>query len=322
MTSPTVAAPGAAQHPPLPPLPVSAAARPDPRSYVHQMRSERHRWWRPVLALLLAVACFVGAMIGTYVVGFVVWGMEAEHRLLDPVNPWGFLATNLLLAALIPATMLGLWIGCGVPPGRVLSVAGGMRWGWLTTCFAVVTPLWAAYLGAAWFVTGGEVDGRAEQWIALLLVGFLTTPLQAAGEELAFRGGLVQGVGAWLRSPWVGLVVTTVLSSALFALAHGSMDVWILLELAFFAAAACWLTWRTGGLEAAITLHVVNNVLLLSLTIMLGGLSDAYIDEASTGDPLSTALGVAITAIATILLLRVARRRGIAPVGWREPAVG
>ena len=47
---------------------------------------------------------------------------------------------------------------------------------------------------------------------------------------------------------------TAVLSAATFSLAHGSLDPWILLDLAAFAVAAVLLTWRTGGLEAAVAL--------------------------------------------------------------------
>ena len=105
------------------------------------------------------------------------------------------------LAALIPATLLGLWAGFARSPWRVLSVAGRMRWGWLGRCLLVVTPLWAAYLGVTWVVFDQEVLERPRDWAWLLVITVLTTPLQAAGEEIAIRGGLVQGVGA---SRWSG----------------------------------------------------------------------------------------------------------------------
>ena len=57
-----------------------------------------------------------------------------------------------------------------------------------------------------------------------------------------------------------GLVVTTVVSAVLFGLAHGSPDPWVLLSIATLAVAACLANWRTGGLEAGIAMHAVNNV--------------------------------------------------------------
>ncbi|MER2134496.1 MAG: CPBP family intramembrane glutamate endopeptidase, partial [Arthrobacter sp.] len=44
------------------------------------------------------------------------------------------------------------------------------------------------------------------------------------------------------------------------------------IDVAVFAVAAGWLTWRTGGLEAAIALHVVNNLVVLALGAV--GLAD------------------------------------------------
>lgn len=296
------------------------AAEREPRPYVHQRRGPRHRWWRPLVALAVATVVWLVAAAAISVPAFLVAGSEED--LLDPVNPLASLSLNLLLAALIPATLAGMWAGFRRSPWRVLSVAGRLRWGWLGWCLLIITPLWAGYLLLTWFVFEQEVLDRPEHWVALLAITAITTPLQAAGEEIAFRGGLVQGVGAWIRSPGVALVVTTLLSTAAFAAAHGSADPWIVIELGSLAVAGCWLAWRTGGLEAVIALHVVNNVLILFTGILLGGVQESYVDGTSEGSPLSAGMNVVATAVVTAVLLWLARRRGIAPPGWRTPAVG
>ncbi|MFW5468652.1 type II CAAX prenyl endopeptidase Rce1 family protein [Knoellia sp. CPCC 206435] len=298
------------------------AAESEPRTYVHQMRGPRHRWWRPLVALAVALAVFAACAVAVFgvVLGFGL--IDGEEEMVDPVNPVSSLALNLVLAALIPATLLGLWAGFARSPWRVLSVAGRMRWGWLGRCLLVVTPLWAAYLGVTWVVFDQEVLDRPQDWAWLLVITVLTTPLQAAGEEIAIRGGLVQGVGAWLRSPVAALVVTTVLSTVVFVALHGSADPWIVIELGSLAVAGCWLAWRTGGLEAVIVLHVVNNLLILFTGILLGGIEESYVDGASEGSPVSAAMNVVATAVVTAVLLWLARRRGIAPAGWSTPARG
>ncbi|MGL4177725.1 MAG: lysostaphin resistance A-like protein [Dermatophilaceae bacterium] len=294
----------------------------EPRSSVHQLRGPRHRWWRPLVALVVAVAVLLFGVAVLFAADAVlgVLGVDADWE--DPADPWTTLLGNLVLAALIPATLVGVWAGFRRSPWRVLSVAGRLRWGWLGWCLLVLTPLWATFLAVYWVVFDQEVLDRPDHWVALLVITLLTTPLQAAGEEVAFRGGLVQGVGAWIRSPVVALVVTTCLSTAAFAAAHGSADLWIIVELGSFAVAGCWLAWRTGGLEAAIALHVVNNVLLMSQGALLGGLEQSYVDGASQGSALSAAMGVVATALVTAVLLRLARRHGVAPPGWRTPALG
>lgn len=298
------------------------ASEREPRSYVHQMRGPRHHWWRPLVALGAAIGVFIVGIVVLMIPGAIFGLFDSEESLVDALDPWATLTTNLLLASLIPATLIGVWVGFRRSPWRALSVAGRLRWGWLGWCALVVTPLWAVYLAVTWVVFDQDVMDRPEQWVGLLVVTLLTTPLQAAGEEVAFRGGLVQGVGAWFRSPVVGLAVTTVLSTALFAAAHGSADPWIIIELGCLAVAGCWLAWRTGGLEAVIVLHVVNNVLIMTSGILLGGLQESYVDGSSEGSPVSAGMSVVATALVTAVLLWLARRRGIAPAGWRAPAMG
>lgn len=298
------------------------AAESEPRTYVHQMRGPRYRWWRPLVALAVAGAVWLVCAVLAFVPAYVPGLIDSEQEMGNPLNPWSSLVMNLLLAGLVPATLLGLWVGFRRSPWRVLSVAGRMRWGWFGWCLLVVTPLWVAYLAVSWVVFDQEVLDRPQDWGWLIVITLLTTPLQAAGEELAFRGGLVQGVGAWFRSPVAALAVTTVLSTGLFVAAHGSADPWIVIELGSLAVAGCWLAWRTGGLEAVIVLHVVNNLLILVGGILLGGLEESFVDGTSEGSPVSAAMNLVATVGVTVALLWLARRRGIAPAGWRTPALG
>lgn len=298
-----------------------AASEAEPRPYVHQMRGPRHRWWRPLVAGLVAFLTWI-LLAGALTASFSLAGLVPDTLEELGTDAWGSLYGNLVLGALIPATLLGLWVGHRRSPWRVLSVAGRLRWGWLAWCLALVTPVWGAYLAVSWVVFEQEALPRAEQWVGLVVVTLLTTPLQAAAEEIAFRGGLVQSVGSWLRSPVVALVVTTAVSTVTFVAAHGSADPWIAIEIGSLAVAGCYLAWRTGGLEAVIAVHVVNNVLIMLTGALFGGLEESYVDGTSTGSPVSAAMNVAVTTLVTVLLVRLARRRGVAPSGWLTPARG
>ncbi|MGB7818392.1 MAG: CPBP family intramembrane glutamic endopeptidase, partial [Ornithinibacter sp.] len=292
-----------------------------PRSYVHQMRGAHHRWWRPLVALLLVVVGFI-TVSGAITVPFAVLGLLPEDESSFVVTTGANLWLNLVLAALIPVTLFAVWVAFRRSPIRVLSVTGRVRWGWLARCAAIVLPVWVVYLGASWVIFDQEVLPRPQDWVGLLVVTLLTTPLQAAGEEVAFRGGLVQIVGAWIPSERVALVVTTALSAVAFGLAHGSLDPWILIDVGSLAIAGCYLAWRTGGLEAPIAIHVVNNLLITVTGVLAGGLEESYIDTDTTGSALSTVPGVIAMVLVTVLLVRSAQRRGIAPPGWLAPARG
>ncbi len=291
-----------------------------PRPYPHQLRGAAHRWWRPLLTLVLAlVLWFVLAILIS--LPFVVTGSVPTTGTFE-LGVASNLMLNLSLAALIPAGLLAVRLGSRRPAGRLLSITGRLRWRWLLQSLALVTPLWVAYLTISWFAFDQEVLPRPKDWVGLLVVTALTTPLQAAGEEVGFRGVLVQTVGAWFRRPWVALAVSTALSFGAFAAAHGSMDPWIWLDLGSLALAGCWLSWRSGGLEAAMALHIVNNLTVTFSGIWFGGLEQSYVSTDTTGSPVSAAMSLAVMALATALLDWRARRAGLAPQHWRAPTVG
>ena len=123
-----------------------------------------------------------------------------------------------------------------------------------------------------------------------------------------FRGWLVQNLGSCFARPVAGLVVTTVTSAALFGLAHGSLDPWVLLSIATLAVAACLANWWTGGLEAGIAMHAVNNVGVGVLTITYGGYADSFVSETTSGSPADFFPGLVVHALAVALILWQARR--------------
>ena len=305
------------------PLPARPPALPqEPAGYHHVLRGPRRRWWRPLVSLLLVIGGILVASIALVIVsgiGYVIMSggdLDAfEELALDFNNPLTFAVQNLWLAALIPIAGLATWIAHGVRPGFVSSVIGRFRWGWFGWCLLVTVPLWIAYLGIAALVDGGDItdtSGRPSTWAVLLLLTFLTTPFQAAGEEYLFRGWLMQQIGTWVRNTYAALALAVVLSSVVFALAHTSLDPWILIDLGAFATAAVLLTWRTGGLEAAIALHVVNNVIVLVLSILTTGLQDAFITSDTTSDPVTAVVSVVALTITSSVLWWLAGRRGVA----------
>ena len=88
------------------------------------------------------------------------------------------------------------------------------------------------------------------------MVILLTSPLQAAAEEIFFRGYLMQALGSLVAKPWFGVVA----SALVFALLHGTQNLPLFVDRLAFGLLAGLLVWRTGGLEAGIAAHVVNNV--------------------------------------------------------------
>jgi membrane protease YdiL (CAAX protease family) len=248
------------------------------RPYLQVFLGSWHRWWRPwagmALFTLLSVAATIALLFGPVIAG--VLDDDALASELDDPAVFGLL--NLTLAALIPASLFTAWAVHRVRPGFVSSVVGRLRWGWLLAFHAIAFVVVIVSFALSSFIpvdepsAAADIGGDLVPWATfapLALVILLTTPLQAAGEEYAFRGYLAQAIGAWARRwTWVPVLVT----SFLFALAHGPQDPALFVDRFLFGLVAAVLTIRTGGLEAAIALHVMNNVVVMLVSAAFGDL--------------------------------------------------
>jgi uncharacterized protein len=244
-----------------------------PVPYAHVMRSRDWRWWRPLLGLLLVVVVYTVAAT-VVLLAALLTGAFPDLQLLDLVDPGVLLITNLSLIVAIPIVWLAWVAAHGMAPGWSSSVRARLRW----RLFLPFTLLSLPTLGAGILVTlllgflleGGEVTGPSSSYLWLVLVVVLTTPLQSAAEEYVFRGYLSQAIAGWIRAPQAGAVLAALLSALLFAAAHGPQDPLTFLDRFAFGLAASAVVWLTGGLEAAIVLHAVNNVLVFVLAGALG----------------------------------------------------
>ena len=87
----------------------------------------------------------------------------------------------------------------------------------------------------------------------------------------------------------------------------------------FFGLVAAWLVIRTGGLESAIALHVVGNVLGFTLLTTYGELA-TFLTGEEDATPVEAAADVGAMLLAAALIARAADRSGIARRGTAEPA--
>ncbi|MCC3268418.1 CPBP family intramembrane metalloprotease [Arthrobacter gengyunqii] len=268
-----------ADHPdavtPARPAPVRLAP---PRPFHRLARSQPgYRWWHPLTTVMVTVVLFfvlmMLAMGATAAVGIFVPGvsatveraLSAESDLGDPVQLAFLLGT---VGLLWPAAALGVRWGGRRSAGTLSSVTGRLRWRCFPKPLVLAAGLFVAMNALSLLVpeslrgSGAVTDGGGSSgnvWL-LLLVVLALVPVQATAEEYAFRGLLMQGIGSWLRHPAFAILLPV----PLFVVGHGYGLVGQI-DVAAFAVAAGWITWRTGGLEAAIALHVINNVGALGL---------------------------------------------------------
>lgn len=121
--------------------------------------------------------------------------------------------------------------------------------------------------------------------IATLVATLLFTPLQSAGEEIAFRGAVIPAAGSWFRSVRLAMVFGIIVSGALFAAVHVSLDPWLVSYLFVFSACTAIMGLISGGLEAAMAFHVSNNVVAGIVNALFAGGGSSVIDRGVGSGP-------------------------------------
>jgi hypothetical protein len=288
-------------------------------------------WWRYVVGLAVMLAGLVVVAPLVLVLPFGLWFLVDGQPLtasltrlteLEDPTPLGLAYLNLTLAAAIPLAWFVVRVVHGLHPGWLSSVRPRLRWTYLVACLGVSVIALFATLAVAAVVPaqgeGTEISGQLNDFTDttrdFLIVLVLLTPLQAAGEEYAFRGYLTQAFGGLFRSRWVAVVA----SAFIFGLAHGiGQSVPIFFDRFAFGIVAGALVVLTGGLEAGIAMHVLNNWLAFGIALAFGDIGSTLNPTGGTWWSIPVTLTQSLVYLALALL--VARRMGLSD--RTDPAV-
>lgn len=269
----------------------------------------RLSWWKPLVIIpVLLISMFVAQLALTFVV--VVVEVAAFGR--DPgdtsLSPLMMAAVNLSLAVMGPLAVLLTAVIGRVPwrsllafPRRMSLRRWGVYFGGFTLLVALALAIMAVLDPAAAGLSSFALTGTT---VGLLVVAVLSTPLQAAGEELMFRGALMPLIASWIRAAKPALVTGLIGSSILFGLVHMSVDPWLLSYYTVFGLCMAAMAVLSRGLEAPIAFHVTNNVIMMVAGALFADGQGIVIDRSvGMGGPfMLLAIAVDLTAVAIVWL--------------------
>lgn len=311
---PGAAVPPTDARPPLPRFP-----HPEPREYHQMLRTWNYAWWKPVVGIVLVVVgmLIVAPMVlmPILIVGVMFedgnfWENFESAASLEAVGPASLLYLNLTLGSAILITWFVMRVVHRMRPRWLTSVVPKMRWKLLFIFIGISVVALIAQMGVAMLVellmpgeqdvsVSGEVNDFTATTALLALIVLLTTPLQAAGEEYVFRGYLMQALGSLWRNKWVALLAT----SLLFAVAHGVQNFPLFFDRFMFGFIAGWLVIRTGGLEAGIAMHILNNFFAFGYALAFADLSESLNVSEVGWENIPVTLTQALTYAGLVLLV-------------------
>ncbi|MEY2847628.1 MAG: hypothetical protein RI885_293 [Actinomycetota bacterium] len=291
----------------------------------------KYAWWKALVVGVIgtAIYLFLSVIVGVAVFAIAIFtdpdfdgstdsinALVTRFTELDLTDPLVFTLAVGSIALMLPSAFLARLTLGPRPVGLISSVAGRLRWGWLARCIVPAAVVYGVVFGLSFLVLDPLLGAEpiapvvSSTTLVLVLLAIILTPLQATAEEYVFRGYLMQTIGGWLKHPaWAIL-----LPVPLFAIGH-DYDLWGLLDVSLFAIAAGYLTWRTGGLEAAIVAHVINNTTLFVLGAF--GLVDL---NAKSGSPIALVSTVVLMGAYSALVVWQAKRTGLVTTREVAPA--
>lgn len=233
------------------------------------------------------------------------------------VTPSVLLFLNAVLILAIPTSWFCARVFHGIKPRWLASVAPRIRWGYLGVSFgtALVALVAAIVLGGLLPGAGESdeistgVNAFTDTTRDFLLVIVLLTPLQAVAEEYAFRGYLTQAFGGLVRNAQAARYLAVLGPALLFAAAHGGQSLPVFFDRLAFGIVAGILVIATGGLEAAIAYHVLNNLLAFGIALFFGDMTEAL--NPSGGSWWDVLVSFVKSALFVALSIYAARRMGL-----------
>ncbi len=283
-------------------------------NYVHMLNEHGWNWKKLILAIFAYAASFVivvaVSMIGIGLILTVCGYGSAYWKVLVSGDfeslKYGEKIYDVILFALFPAGILANRIVFKSKKAELISFTGKARWKWIAPCSLILVPVMVVGMVIQEMINKPfEIELTSKAAITIALT-FFFTPLQCMGEEMFFRGWLLQVFGPIFKNKKISWLIFGIGASIFFSVMHEPVNVFVTMSLALFGILACALIYITGGLEAGIIMHTVNNSVLFIISNLAKGGRDftaaGAVGDAATKDAIMTMIGNVIYFLVVVWL--------------------
>jgi uncharacterized protein len=290
-------------------------------SFIDLTERGKNGWWRYVLGtgvvlffwLMLGSLPLLAAAIWVVLDGNPATGIDLEAGFLTGINP--IFSEYALLNLAFPLFLLGIFVAVRLVHSRRLRtlitprsevslrrIWQGFRL-WFVLAGVVTFIEYLLYPDA--FAWAGIAPGR---YVGFAMLALILTSLQAATEELFFRGYLLQGLGRRVRQP----LVLAAINGLVFMLPHAfnpEVANGVVLTLLYYWGIGvffAWLTLRDNRLELALGTHAANNLFVaLFVNFKASVLQTPALILTDRLDPLYNLIGfVAMAGVFYVIVMR------------------
>jgi membrane protease YdiL (CAAX protease family) len=270
--------------------------------------------WRTLVGLvIIVVVSQVFALV--VALGFALFaltrnsGMEGVQQMVEEISAGSTIVGTIAALLTFAGLWLGVWVALRALHGKqeffsLFSPERRIRWRefGIGAGIMVIYLLISTLIGMA---MGGDSGRRNDidipTWLMVLAPMAVLVFIQSTGEELVFRGYLMQHLAARFPHP----LVWGFLPAATFGAIHWfngttvEYSVFYVLDTTLFGLIAAVTVWRTGSIAVAMGIHTINNL----AGFMIAGTDDFLTATPLYLDTVDNALKAAPVGIVGMVLL-------------------
>ena len=236
--------------------------RKNPDFITYAPQFEGYKWYKPILVLVIAGILL--SILSMAVVLIYSGGNASAIRAIgggyNGLNTYTFKGLVALLGTglMLPACLIAIKLVRERPVSSYFYSRD--KWSWKLFIYPLIITLAVLIIPSIYLIYAHGLKFENHFTILTLILTLAITPLQTCGEELMFRGVLMQGLGSWFKKP----ILAIILQSLLFVTLHpynfiGMVDIFV------YGLFYGIVTWKTNGMEASMAMHAANNAFLFVL---------------------------------------------------------